>query len=330
MKTNRMQLTMSHVGLGTLNECALMIMMGDAHSLYLTQGKQKSPDELVDKAGNKLYPAYYMTHLKIPPSKLLSQFKLWDDVNLAVEVKRFGETILESRYVLSNGEKISDKHWKEIEKSSIVMNANSLFVISAEVDKSSRRKVSIPVAECLADLQILKKTPSSIRKSGDIRSYGFSTKPDIKKIHNHNPIKYKIVPGKDCSPGHALIFAKFVELMDHAEFLMLTNRMKPGLSINLYNHFKVIERETYYYGNCFEGEIIDIYFTAQFQDCPLDYHGDNLQTISAGLLDCVIEIYLAKSNMLLSIAKVKKLLAIPTKHQELYQDIKRFFINSIK
>ncbi len=325
MKIHSMQLTMSHIGLGELNEYALMIMMGDAHSLYLTEGKPHTPDELLDNAGNKLYPAYYMTHIKVPPSNLLYHFELWDKVKIGVEVKKYGETILESRYFLSKDNDIGNKRWEEIEKSNVFMKANSLFVVSAESDKNSHRTVSIPNAERLADLKILEKPPSSIRKSNKIRSNGFSTVTDHKIIRNDEPIKYKIIPGKDCSPGHALIFAKFVELMDHAEFLLLTNQMKPGLSINLYNHMKVIERETFYYGNCFEGEILDVYLKGWFNDCPVDYHGDNLQIISAGIIDFAIEIYLSKTNMLLSIAKVRKLIAIPTKYQELVQDIKRLF-----
>ena len=42
------ELTMSHVGLGTLTESALMVLFGNAHAHRLVAGTGRRPDALVD------------------------------------------------------------------------------------------------------------------------------------------------------------------------------------------------------------------------------------------------------------------------------------------
>lgn len=322
MKMNSMQLTMSHVGLGELSESALMVIMGDAHSLFLTNGLSITPDQIKNQEGVPLYPAYFMTHMIVPPSLLINQYKLWDQISIGVEVKKFGDTILDSTYVVGNGLEKEDRTWEDNNKSYIFMNANSLFVVDATVDKNIYRRVAVPKVGCIADLEKIAKPPISINHSRQIRTEGFKV-DDKYFLSNNDPIVYKVVPGKDTSPGHAMIFSKFVEIMDYSEFVLLTQMIKPGISINIYNHLNLLERETYYYGNCFEGDTLDIYLKGWIDDCPEDYHGSEMKIISAGILNFVIEIYQQRNNALLSIAKAKKLISIPTQFQDLVQDIRR-------
>jgi hypothetical protein len=75
MLIENIELSMSHVGLGALNEYALMVLFGNAHSHSLVQGVGITPDRIKDNQGLLLYPAYFMTHLKIPADSLISSYK---------------------------------------------------------------------------------------------------------------------------------------------------------------------------------------------------------------------------------------------------------------
>jgi probable biosynthetic protein (TIGR04098 family) len=102
MQIENLYLTMSHVGLGDLNEYALMVLFGNAHSHRLTKGLSITPNEIAAMDGTTLYPAYFMTHLKVPLAFLISSYKLWQTVSVGDEVKHFGDTLLESNYILAN------------------------------------------------------------------------------------------------------------------------------------------------------------------------------------------------------------------------------------
>lgn len=321
MLIENIELNMSHVGLGALNEYALLLLFGNAHSHHLTYNTGKRPDEIKDNQGLTLYPAYFMTHLKVPFSSLLSTYKLWDNVSVGVDVSRFGETILASSYVLGReGEIASDiSRWDSNKCPS--MRANSLIIVDVGETGGFSRRVSIPKPECFAILPKLAKSPEAILRSRNIRSNGFDLKSvNIKTVE---PVAYYVANDQDAAPGHAIVFAKFSEIMDWAEVIMLSQQIKPGFPPNVLQYLSLLERETFYYGNCFAGETLEVYIQGDIEECDFNYHGDSLQIISVAILTCQIEIYIQRNNTLLAMAKVKKLLALPTSSQDLIPDVKR-------
>ncbi|MCX8131433.1 MAG: D-fructose-6-phosphate amidotransferase [Clostridia bacterium] len=325
MLIENIELTMSHVGLGTLNEYALLLLFGNAHSHHLTLNTGICPDEIKDNQGLTLYPAYFMTHLKVPKNLLLSTYKLWDNISVGVDVARFGETILESLYVLGKqGEIASDTARWDLEKYPS-MRANSLIIVDVGETGGFARKVSIPKPECIAVLPKVSRAPEAIPRSKNIRSSGFGFEPG--NLKTLDPIVYYVASDQDAAPGHAMVFAKFTRIMDWAEYIMLSQQLKPGFPSNVLQYLSVLERETFYYGNCFAGETLEVYIKGTIKECDPNYHGDSLQIISVAILSCQIEIYLQRNKTLLAIANAKKLLALPTSSQDFIPDIKRIINN---
>lgn len=325
MLIENIELTMSHVGLGVLNEYALLLLFGNAHSHQLTLNTGILPNQIKDNQGLTLYPAYFMTHLKVPPCFSFSSYKLWDKVSVGVDVARFGETILESSYVLGRDGEIAPNasQWDLNKQPS--MRANSLIVVDVGESTVESRKVSVPRSECFTVLPKLSKTPEAILRSKNIRSNGFGNKAE--KIKIKEPITYYVANDQDAAPGHAMVFAKFSKIMDWAEFVVLSQKLKPGFPSNVLQYLSLLERETFYYGNCFAGETLEVYLHGDIKECDSNYHGDSLQTISVAILTYQIEIYIQRNNTLLAIANVKKLLAIPTAFQDFIPDIKRIINN---
>lgn len=320
------ELTMSHVGLGALNEYALLVAFGNAHSKALVDGLSITPSEIVDNDNRMLYPAYFMTHVTVPPHSLLQGHSLWGHLDVGVEVKRFGDTLLDSQYIVRHGDDKPDQAIADLLPERIAMQANSLFVVDASVaNTTANRQVSVPRPDCLAKMDKLTKPPEAIKRAREVRTHGFAGENGMGQFQTPQPIQYDLIPGRDAHAGHAMIFAKFSEIMDFAEFTLLTQQIKPGIPLGLYDYIHLLERETYYYGNCFGGEQLHVFVKGKFTECEPDFHGNNLRMTSVGIFTFVVEIYQEKSNTLLSIAKVKKLIALPTQFQELKCDIDRIF-----
>src|SRR5262245_24373524 len=94
------ELTINHIDLGNLNEFALTTLFGAAQAYHITAGRGLSIRDIVDRDGNVLYPGYYMTHLRVSPTRLVDSFEPWKPLSVGVEHRIFGGMIMDSTYVL--------------------------------------------------------------------------------------------------------------------------------------------------------------------------------------------------------------------------------------
>jgi len=325
MLIESIELTMSHVGLGHLNEYAMLVLFGNAHSHHLTLNTGILPNQIRDNQGLVLYPAYFMTHLTVPPNFNLADYKLWDKVSVGVDVTRFGETMLESCYLLGRDGEVLPEISQWSKEAYPYMKANSLIIVDVSEKNGEARKVSVPKAECFASLPKLKKAPEAILRSRNIRNNGFGIKSG--NITMQEPLIYHVAKEQDAAAGHAMMFANFSKIMNWAEDVILSKRFRPGFSGNVLQFLSLLERETFFYGNCFAGETLEIYLNGAITECAPNYHGDSLQTISVALLTYQVEIYTQRNQNLLIIASVKKLLALPITLQDFIPDVQRIIKN---
>ena len=85
------------------------------------------------------------------------------------------------------------------------------------------------------------------------------------------PLTYRIHAHRDAAPGRAMIFAKFSEIMDLAERDFLNQGLQPGFSAGILDHLHLLEREMFYYGNCFAGETLAVHLRGIMTPCPMDF-----------------------------------------------------------
>jgi probable biosynthetic protein (TIGR04098 family) len=319
----KLELTMSHVGLGNLNEYALLVLFGNAHSHHLVRGLSINPSQIESKNGDELYPAYFMTSLKVPLRNLLPTFKLWDAVSVGVDVKRFGETLLESKYVIGRIDQVVEniEEWQHL--SLPVMEGNNLIVNEEMNGETGKRQVLNPDPDKITELVKSTRTPSGLASSRVIRNNGFDDFGLSPQFQNAQPIIYKIKPLRDALGGHAMIFAKYAEIMDVIEHDFLSEQIFPGMSDALLQQLNVVERDIYYYGNCYAGEELSINLCGEIEladDSELD---DTLDFIPAGYLLINFEIYQKRTKNLLAICRVRKVFAIQMRDQEIIGDLRR-------
>ena len=193
MLIDNVELTMSHVGLGDLSEYALMTLFGNAHSHQLVKGLGINPSQIIDQDGNPLYPAYFRTYLKVSPQRLLNSFKLWDNVDVAVDVSKYGAMILSSKYVIGkNGEVPEDvEEWNN--SNMPYMEGCNLITIDIAGSESAKRKVSAPKAGYMADLKKDKAVSKYIKLNNIIKENGFGIEVN-EKLSNQEPFELEIQP----------------------------------------------------------------------------------------------------------------------------------------
>ncbi len=328
-RVESVQLTMSHLGLGNLNEYALMVLFGNAHSQQLVAGTGQRPDGLVDTRGQQLYPAYFMTHLQVPARRLLRRHLLWDEVDVGVEVQRFGDTLLSSSYALGcKGELGGEGGDWSPELFPSMRGANLIVVDTVEGGGTSHRQVSAPRQGHIAALPRLRAVPPAVVGARKVRTEGLQARfQDGVPLRSRQALRHVVRPGLDAAPGHAMIFAKFSELMDMAEQQLLGGAIAQDLTLGLplaaLGHLAVRERETYYFGNCFGGEEIEIRCHGQLRLLRPTEVDEDSNTIPAAELELCFEITRIPDQALLAIARANKWLAVPVKDQDLVRDVMR-------
>ena len=322
MQIEDVYLNMSQLGLGDLNEYALMVMFGNAHSHHLTQGLDITPNEIVAANGTTLYPAYFMTHLKVPLTALLNNYQLWQTVTVATDVKRFGETLLESQYILARQGQLNDdvESWQDSDCPTML--GNNLIVAEEMNSATAKRQVLNPAADKIAELPRARRSPAGIASSRKLRAQDLLSL-ETNQFRNQQPYVYEIKNGRDAVPGHAMIFAKFCEILDIAEYDYLSNQLKPGFADNLLHRLNVVEREIYYYGNCYSGEELDIYLAGSFESLDTDDFDEELDFIPAAYLHINFEVYQKRTNTLIALSKTKKVFAVPMMEQDNIPDLLR-------
>jgi probable biosynthetic protein (TIGR04098 family) len=324
MLRESVELTLNHVGLGSLNEYALLGLFATAQAHALTEGKPHALSALVDVNGQPLYPAYYVTHVQIPPACLLSAFPLWSTVAVGVDVQSFGGIVLDSSYILGRPGEIADQvdGWDTAHLPA--MRAGSMFVIDTPAAQHSGEvQVSAPRGDMIAALPRLKTPPAAIQRFQQVREQGLGDETEQPALATSQPIRYPVAAGRDAAAGHNMLFATFSTVMDTAEQTLLARNIWPPFPMALLNCLALLERETYYFANCQAGQTVQVQIRGHMAPCAPDLHGSAEDVLSAGMLHLVFELYRDDTGDLLVMSRATKLLAVPTRQQRLLHDVRR-------
>ncbi len=309
--TTDVELGMSHVGLGSLDERSLMLLFGQSHSQNLTCGLPHQADQIVDAAGRQLYPAYFMTHLLVPATRPIASFRLWGSIRIRSEVRRFGGTILDSSYEASAP--------GDTAEAPITMRASSLFILDPGRYRTRDKQVSAPARGSIRDLSVLLAAPSSVREASEVRADGFGCR--FESEERGEPFHYVLEVERDVDPNHPMVFAQLPRLMEMSERQFLRVRTQRRVSDDLLQAVSLVERKTFYYGNAFSGARLALLTNGSIVENESPSMGRGL--FRTHRLTMVTEVY--EDTNLLAIALSRKTVAIEVQKQLLIQDAKRLF-----
>lgn len=307
------ELTLSHVGLGHLSEVAALLLFANARAHALTAGLDTSQADITDVHGRPLYPAYYWTWLRVPPTRLLSRHRVWSRVDVAVDVRAYGGMLLDTRYVLApGGTPIPDAPdtWAGLELTT--MHAGSVFVAE---HRGGEGQVALPDPRRIAPLGTLKSQPESMARFDDARAR--------RPVHAH-PARIRVGLdvrlGRDAAPGCDLTFAKLIELAMLAEHQLLLEHHRCPRS--LLERLEIVERETFYLDNARAGEDIEVEVSAAVLRPEIALSEG---TVLGAALELVSEVRQRPSHRTLAISRSRGLFALPVSAHGAIRDAARVF-----
>ncbi len=263
MYSETIELTYSHQDLGALNEFGLMCLFGSLHSKALVRGLSTTVEDIRDAHGRQLYPAYFHTHLRVPTGCELESFGAWKPVQAGVEVRRFGKCYLDSTYVIKPGSGVEAGATaltaEDVQSGKYpTMRGNNLFIVDVCEDASVARQLAVPDAGTVASLDAVKEKPAAIQRVKDVARNATVSAERAWPLSTTESIAYAVVPGRDVAVGHAMIFARFAQVMDYAEHAFFTEQLGLELGDEERAGYRLREREIFYLSNAYAGDTIDV------------------------------------------------------------------------
>jgi probable biosynthetic protein (TIGR04098 family) len=288
-----------------------MVLFGSAHSRYLTAGLEHNASQIVDAKGRVLYPAYFKTHLIVPPCLPLNSFCLWDSISIETHVRRYGDTILDSVY--------SAKRAANGSAARISMQANSLFILDPSIFRSRSKQVAVPRVGAIRDMEKLSAPPLAIQEAAKVRASGFEGAERLSLVGD--PYFYTLECGRDVVPGHPMIFAKIPQLAEFSEREFLRQMTRSKISEEILDAVSMLERKTFYYGNAFASEALVLHTRGDIRACGESLQKENHKLQDSYRITCDTELY--SGGELLAKSFAEKVIVHEIRNQSLIQDTKR-------
>jgi probable biosynthetic protein (TIGR04098 family) len=305
------ELTLSHVDLGCLDEFAAMTLFGNAHCHRITDGTGHSICDITDAAGTTLYPGYYWTHLHVPPHRLLSEHRVWDRIAIGVDVQAFGPMLLSSQYALGRPGEIDGGDSSRWDLAGVpTMHAANAFYLDGDDHRMGTPRVGV-----IASLRKLAAAPPAMARFRDVRARAHIVPSFVGNVVRDATTPYALSSGRDIRPGRGIMFARFAAIANTAlrDVLTRSAAVTMPMPFALAEHLAVLERETFYFDNVRSDRVLAIRVSAHVERCASNYHGSDEALISVGILDAVVEVYDDRNELLVA-SHAKHLLVVPRAH----------------
>lgn len=298
----RVQLTPAITGLGDLHEPALLALIADVHYRILTRG-QITPREIVNKAGEPLYPSIFALHVQVPAERSLEQHALWQSFDLGVDVRSFGRQFLAVDAVIGNAGELPDDvaAWGRLAVPSVRWSG-----AWTTTRPDGQHELANP--SNLPELPRLTALPPAIASAREALTRGAITTAPPRM----QPIHYHVHAGRDAAPGRQIMFSQFVVIADAAERTFLTDRVYPAFPASVLDLLSLRERKIFYYANCRANDAIETFATATLRRV------DTSASITSSL-----ELINARTKELLALVETTKSVAILSTQPGVLQTIER-------
>lgn len=307
------ELNPSHVGLGDLNEFALLTLVANTHYRVLVRGTDTTPRRIFDKSGEALYPSVFALHLQTPIHRPIEAHALWEKVSVGADVRCFGRSFLDVRGVFGRAGEVHEapETWHEA----------SLPTVTWAGAWTSKGEVSMPTAEFVANVPSATAPPKLLTLFRAVQSRGRIAE-DSDFTTPSAPIRYRVVAGRDVARGRQLMFSQFVVVMDDAERVFLTERVWPSLSCELVETRTTIERRIFYFGNCRTDDVIETVVEARLEKVAPPANAA-LAFVPSAVITLTMSLIEERTRRLLVLCETKKLLAVPSMQVGLLREVDR-------
>jgi probable biosynthetic protein (TIGR04098 family) len=315
------ELTLSHVGSGALDEVALMTLFASAHCHRITEGTGLSVRDITDASGAALHPSCYWTHLVVPADAPIERHRVWDRVDVGVEVRGFGRMILDASYVLAaDGELTGGAERGEAGDPLALprMRSGLIFMVAGTHDP----RPSAPRQGSLGHVDQVDGAPESLERFRRVQASGVrAIEAEPGPLRTAPALRHVVRAQRDSARGRPILFTVFTSMMDQAETLLLSRRIDPAFSAELLEQRSLLERETFYLESCSAGDRIELHVWARLKPPTAATPGDD--HACAAELNAAFEMYSTRTGRLLLASRARKLLRVPRARASLLREAER-------
>jgi probable biosynthetic protein (TIGR04098 family) len=305
-------LTPSHVGLGDLNEFALLTLVANTHYRILTQATDATPRTILDNAGEALYPSVFALHLRAPIERPIEAHALWEKLSVGADVRCFGRSFLDVRGVLGRA--------GEVPEAPETWTSAPLPSVSWAGAWTLKGEVAMPAPTFVANVPRAAAPPALLALFRAVQSRGTiveAARPSVPSA----PILYPVVAGRDVARGRQMMFSQFVVVMDHAERVFLTERVWPAVPCELVECRTTLERRIFYFGNCRADDDVETVVEACIE--RIAPPSEDLPFVPGAVITLSMTLTERRSRRLVALCETRKLLAIPRAQVGLIREAER-------
>lgn len=324
MLREQIELSYSHVGLGSLTEKALVTLFANGLVKALVRGTDLKPSELRDARGAVLYPGFYRTHLKVRPEGFLEQSVLWDTVEITSDVKRWGGVFVESRHALTVPGGDAAEGFPD--DADAVMTGSVVLTIDAT---SGRPQPSSASSSSFQRLPQLTDPPASLERFAEVES---SPMREVAPVHGLGYERIPFVVDERCAApaaraayvGHTMLFSHLIDILDHAETVYLGQRVDPGFTSEMLARRSLLEREIVYFSMPRLGSAVEVSLDILLDETPRPWNGDDAHTCAA-VFEASAEVRSKEDNGRVAAARTKKMIVVEQARQDIVKDTRRIW-----
>lgn len=250
-----LEIGMPLMGIGSLNENALLKYVGDLRWRHITRLTGVPSRDLLDEQENRLYPAFFWVKVQFPESRPMGSFGENDTLLLIDTVKRYGQSILDGTTYLiaADRRQTASQPVKDLAEAAArgiaAVQMSNAFVMKfdgAEWLKRSRPKIGI-----LDGVTEMASPPDSYELSRSVQQGGVLGTPSAGSRSLHDTAlsyQYSIQPDRDVNGVGLLYFANYPVFLDLAERHALQQAV-PSWSDDVINTRSLITRSIVYLNN---------------------------------------------------------------------------------
>jgi probable biosynthetic protein (TIGR04098 family) len=309
-----LELTPSHVGLGDLNEFALLTLVANTHYRILTQGTGATPRTILDKAGEALYPSVFALHLRAPVQRPIEAHALWEKLSVGADVRCFGRSFLDVRGVVGRA--------GEVPHAPETWTSAPLPSVSWAGAWTLKGEVAMPAPTFVANVPQAAAPPELLRLFRAVQSRGTITEAAGPSAPSA-PILYPVEAGRDVARGRQMMFSQFVVVTDHAERVFLTERVWPAFPCELVDCRTTLERRIFYFGNCRADDVVETVVVEARLEKIARPSSEDLPFVPGAVVTLTMALTEKRSRRLVALCETRKLLAIPVAQVGLIRDAER-------
>jgi probable biosynthetic protein (TIGR04098 family) len=317
-----------------LSEVELLKIYAEFQWVQLGAALECPSHLLVNEAGDRLYASVVQVESRFGLDDTISNFQEGDVVHARGHVQFYARSIVEGWAVFGK-EAVPRETVTAIKTKADLAGIDAPWIcmtmaIVARLADNNRLKTFRPMVDESVDVPEAGQRPTGlvehehVMRGGDIEPLCDTANLVPLRPVDESPIAYPVSIESDLNGAGLLYFARYIAMMNYAERIFLSERLKRPFSLQLNRFLSTEHRRSYIYANAGEADRVLIYCKASAIEPsrPPVRKSDSRSVVLRFLFE--FELYRESDRVLMAKSLVTKALVIPNKFKSLHGESRRF------